>query len=68
MAEGPVKCAACGRFIADERLAASHNGFEPLSEFGPERSEWTCPECVERERWEDELWAAQPSSGPGWFG
>lgn len=52
-----IKCAACGKFIANEDLADSHFHFEPLSEFGPEVSEWTCAGCVERERRVDELTA-----------
>lgn len=46
----PVQCAGCGKFIpyddmAEDGPARFH--FEPLSEFGPEVSEWTCRQCVE---------------------
>lgn len=42
-----IKCVQCGRFIAEEAMrngTAKHH-FEPLSEYGPEVSEWLCGEC-----------------------
>ena len=46
----PVKCVGCGKFIpyddtGEDGHARFH--FEPLSEFGPEVSEWTCAQCAE---------------------
>lgn len=46
----PVKCVCCGKFISYAALDHSHEYFEPLNEFGPEVSEWTCPSCLEKER------------------
>lgn len=47
-----TKCIACGKFVPysqmEERGGASFY-FEPDNEFGRERSEWTCAECVKRE-------------------
>jgi hypothetical protein len=45
-----VKCAGCGKFIAVSDMLdgrAAHH-FEPLSEFGPELSEWECASCTPR--------------------
>lgn len=43
-----IKCVYCGRFIshADMQTGEALFSFEPLSEFGPEVSEWTCRRCV----------------------
>ena len=49
---GTIKCVSCGRFIS---YAMACGGgarfyFEPDNHFGPERSEWTCKQCVEKEK------------------
>lgn len=43
-----VRCSGCGVFIsyADIESGAAVHRFEPLSEFGPEVSEWSCPKCA----------------------
>lgn len=50
MSDG-IKCVGCGRFISREEIDAGRAAFlfEPDSHFGPERSEWTCSNCVDRE-------------------
>lgn len=48
-----VKCIDCGKFIPNEQLGEGGGAkfyFEPDNHFGPERSEWTCKACVEKER------------------
>lgn len=40
-----IKCSECGRFISYEDLKISKVEYTPLSEFGPEIIEWTCPNC-----------------------
>ena len=43
-----IKCAGCGRFVAYAAIdsgEAEHH-FEPLSEYGPEVSEWLCGDCA----------------------
>ena len=45
-----IKCHGCGKFIAYSAVVsgkASHH-YEPLSEFGPEISEWECADCTPR--------------------
>lgn len=43
-----IPCTCCGKFMAyaemDDGGGATFH-FEPLSEFGPEVSEWTCRRC-----------------------
>jgi hypothetical protein len=43
-----IKCSGCGQFIAYSAITAGEAGhrFEPLSEFGPEISEWFCAPCA----------------------
>lgn len=45
-----IKCAGCGQFISYAAITAGEAGhhFEPLSEFGPEVSEWFCGDCIEK--------------------
>jgi hypothetical protein len=46
-----ITCADCGRFISyADCLDGARFRFEPLSEFGPERSEWICKRCNETPR------------------
>jgi len=48
-----VRCTDCGKFISYEELGPDGGAkffFEPLNEFGPEISEWTCKQCISRER------------------
>ena len=45
----PPKCCCCGKFIGQADLDRSHFYFEPLSEYGPEVTEWTCWRCYETE-------------------
>lgn len=50
-----AKCAVCGQYISHEAISggqAKHH-FEPLSEFGPERSEWVCALCNQNARLRD---------------
>jgi hypothetical protein len=46
--EPGIKCAECGSFIGYREIDASEarHHFEPLSEFGPEVSEWICGRCI----------------------
>lgn len=43
---GPVKCVGCGKFIGMADFDRGRCDFEPLSEFGPEKVEWSCWRCV----------------------
>lgn len=45
-----VRCAECGKFIADTDLERSRFEHEPLNEFGPEVSEWVCFRHMEQAR------------------
>jgi hypothetical protein len=46
-----IKCGGCGKFIPyEDCLDGARYEFEPLSEFGPERSEWICKRCVKAEQ------------------
>ena len=59
-----IKCVSCGCFIPFGEMVeggGARHEFEPLSEFGPERSEWVCARCVKKERRADKfLIAAAP--------
>lgn len=46
------KCVACGKFIPYSQMESGGGAefyFIPDNHFGPERSEWTCAECVKRD-------------------
>ena len=51
-----IKCAGCGKFLGYAEMepggGAKHE-FEPLSEFGPEVSDWIRRKCNEREQQEN---------------
>jgi hypothetical protein len=56
----PIKCVGCSKFVPYAEMQEGGGArfcYEPLSEFGPERCEWTCVACVERERRDDEYTA-----------
>jgi hypothetical protein len=45
-----IKCVGCGKFISYDDMGEDGPArfqFEPLSEFGPEVSEWSCADCAE---------------------
>ena len=46
-----VKCRWCGKFISYQDMDAGYAQFyfEPLNEYGPEVSEWTCKNCNNKE-------------------
>jgi hypothetical protein len=50
MAEHPIKCALCGRFISMRDTKAKIDHFEPDSHLGPEIIEWLCGKCVNDSR------------------
>jgi hypothetical protein len=44
------KCVGCGKFMGYEEMKKGRHHFEPSSHFGPEKSEWECSKCVEKEK------------------
>lgn len=56
--EATTKCVSCGRFVPFSQMGGggAEFYFEPDNHFGPERSEWTCARCVEKERREASDW------------
>lgn len=46
-----IKCDACGRFISYAEMQEGGGArfyFEPDSHRGPERCEWTCEQCLDK--------------------
>jgi hypothetical protein len=45
----PMNCVGCGQFVgaSDEDARCE---YEPLSEYGPEKIEWLCGGCVQKEQ------------------
>lgn len=41
-----AKCVECGRYLGANDYVLGLCDYEPLSEFGRERIEWTCRRCA----------------------
>lgn len=47
MKKKPIRCTDCGKFMTPDPVTDICE-FEPLSEFGPEKVEWTHRACLEQ--------------------